>query len=337
MKIDATIGADLKKIADQARRLEAIGYNGIKVAELEHDPFLPLTLAAAYTSKIELITSVAVAFARNPMSMAHLAHDLNAFSDGRFILGLGTQVKPHITKRFGMPWHKAPRQMREFINAMHNIFDCWYDGYDLEFEGEYYQHTLMPKTFTPKNIAADRPKILLSATGPLMTKVAAETADGLIMHPFSTEKFIREVNIPAIEVGLQNSDLKREDFTIDFAPLIATGKSDEEINAAKEVARGRIAFYGSTPGYKMVLDARGWGELQPELNFLMKQHRTEEMAALISDEILNEFTIIGSPMEVAAEMLHRFGDIIDRSAFTAPTLSDDAIAEVLAYFHAGET
>jgi probable F420-dependent oxidoreductase len=195
----------------------------------------------------------------------------------------------------------------------------------------------MPKTFTPKNIAADRPKILLSATGPLMTKVAAETADGLIMHPFSTEKFIREVNIPAIEVGLQNSDLKREDFTIDFAPLIATGKSDEEINAAKEVARGRIAFYGSTPGYKMVLDAHGWGELQPELNFLMKQHRTEEMAALISDEILNEFTIIGSPMEVAAEMLHRFGDIIDRSAFTAPTLSDDAIAEVLAYFHAGET
>ena len=330
MKIDASISADMTKVPAQVQRLESMGYDGVKIAELDHDPFLPLAIAAEHSDKIELITSVAVAFARNPMSMANIAHDLNAFSNGRFILGLGTQVQPHVVKRFGMPWYKGPRQMREFINAMHAIFDCWYEGDDLDFQGEYYLHTLKPKTFTPQNTDAGRPRILLSATGPLMTKVAAETADGLIMQPFSTERYIREVNLPATEQGLANVDASRDEFDIDFAPMIATGHTEEDLNQAMDVIRGRIAFYGSTPGYRTVLDLHGWGDLQVELNRLMKQHRTNEMANLIDDEILHTFAIVGEPDAVVDEMTKRYGDIVDRTAFHAPSLADDEIAGLLA-------
>jgi len=333
MKIDVNLSADLSLVKGQAQRAEALGYDGIKIAELEHDPFLPLTLAAECTRRVELMSSVAVAFARNPMSMAHLAHDLNAFSQDRFILGLGTQVKPHVTRRFGMLWHRAPRQMREFINAMHHIFDCWYQGDRLDFQGEYYQHTLMPSTFTPKNSEWGRPRVFLSATGPLMTKVAAEAADGFIMHPFSTEKFIREVNLPAVAVGLAAVGMDRSDFEIDFSPMIATGNSDQEISKAIEVAKGRIAFYGSTPGYRMVLEAHGWGDLQTELNRLMKQHRGDEMAMLIEDDMLAAFTIVGSPDEVVDQWLQRFGDLIDRTSFNAPSLDDQQVGSIIERLH----
>jgi len=329
MKIDCSISADLNKVKSDVTRLQEFGYDGARVAELTHDPFLALTLAAEYSEDIDLMTSVAVAFARNPMSMAHLAHDLNAFSRGRFILGLGTQVQPHVVKRFGMPWYKAPRQMREFINAMHAIFDCWYDGDQLEFEGEYYQHTLMPRTFKPTNTEFGRPKIFLSATGPLMTKVAAETADGLIMHPFSTEKYIREVNLPAITEGRIKAEVAPEDFEIDYAPMIATGQTEEEIEKAVAQVKDRIAFYGSTPGYRMVLELHGWGELQGELNRLMREHRTHEMAELIDDEILHTFAIVGEPNTIAPEFKRRYGDLINRSAFLATGLPDETTQAII--------
>ncbi len=333
MKVDGSISADMSSVGKEIRRLEDLGYHGAKIAELNHDPFLPLAIAAEHSEKIELVTSVAVAFARNPMTMATLAHDLNAYSGGRFVLGLGTQVQPHVVKRFSMPWYKGPRQMREFIHAMHAIFDCWYEDEKLDFRGEYYQHTLMPKTFTPTNIDFERPKILLSATGPLMTKVAAEAADGLIMHPFSTERYIREVNLPAIMEGLRNVDADREEFEIDFAPMIATGTTEEDIEKAIEVIRGRIAFYGSTPGYRGVLELHGWGELQPELNRLMKQHRTDEMSDLIDDEILETFAIIGEPKAVVDEVIERFGDLVDRTGFQCPSLDDEDLSSLLAKLH----
>ena len=166
MKVDAGIAANMRQIGAEAARLEALGYDGLRLAELNHDPFMPLALAAANTERIELVTSVAVAFARNPMSMAILAHDLNAFSGGRFVLGLGSQVKPHIERRFSMPWHKAARQMREFIEAMQAIFDCWYDDQHLQYVGEYYQHTLMPATFRPEDTGGPRPRIVLLGNGP---------------------------------------------------------------------------------------------------------------------------------------------------------------------------
>jgi probable F420-dependent oxidoreductase len=329
LKIDAPVATNLRRIAAEATRLEALGYDGLRVAELNHDPFLPLTLAAEHTQRIELVTSVAVALARNPMSMAVLAHDLNAYSNGRLVLGLGSQVKPHIERRFSMPWHKAAEQMREFIAAMNAIFDCWYDGERLDFEGEYYQHTLMPATFAPDDVTGPRPRIILSATGPLMTRVAAEVADGMIMHPFSSEKFMREVTLPAIQRGLATSERTLDDFALDYAPMIATGRTDAAIEKAIDVVRGRIAFYGCTVAYRPVLEVHGWGELQDELIVLNRHHRTEEMAALITDEMLHTIAIVGTPEEVVDTMKARFGGLIARTGFGAPDLGDDDLGTLL--------
>lgn len=329
LKIDAPVAVNLRRIAADATRLEALGYDGLRVAELNHDPFLPLTLAAEHTQRIELVTSVAVALSRNPMTMAQLAHDLNAYSNGRLVLGLGSQVKPHIERRFSMPWHKAAEQMREFIAAMNAIFDCWYDGARLDFVGEYYQHTLMPATFAPEDTSGPRPRIILSATGPLMTRVAAEVADGMIMHPFSSEKFMRDVTLPAIQRGLATSGRTLDDFALDYAPMIATGRTDHAITKAIEVVRGRIAFYGCTVAYKPVLDIHGWGDLQDELIALNRQHRTADMAALITDEMVQTIAIVGSPEDVVDTMKARFGGVIARTGFGAPDLNDEDLGNLL--------
>jgi probable F420-dependent oxidoreductase len=329
MKIDAPIIADMHKVGAAAQRLEAQGYDGLRLAELNHDPFLPLALAAEHTERIELVTSVAVAFARNPMSMAVLAHDLNAFANGRLVLGLGSQVKPHIERRFSMPWHKAAAQMREFIGAMNAIFDCWYDGKRLEFAGEYYRHDLMPATFTPDNTDAPRPRIILSATGPLMTKVAAEVADGMIMHPFSSEKYMREVTLPAIQTGLQKSGRSLQDYALDYAPMIATGTDDAQIAAATEVLRERIAFYGCTVAYKPVLDIHGWGDMQEELIKLNRAHRSADMAALIDDDMLQTIGIVGPPEHVIDAMKARFGGLVSRTGFHVGGIAPDHLSELL--------
>jgi probable F420-dependent oxidoreductase len=330
VKVDASTIADMARIGEQAIRLEASGYDGLRVAELNHDPFMPLAIAAEHTRRIELVTSVAVAFARNPMSLAIQAHDLNAYSGGRLVLGLGSQVKPHIERRFSMPWHKAARQMREFIGAMNAIFDCWYDGERLDFNGEYYQHNLMPATFRPDNTEGGRPRIALSATGPLMTKVAAEVADGMIMHPFSSEKYMREVTLPAIEAGLETSNRTLDQFELDYAPMIATGATEEALQRSVAVLRGRIAFYGCTVAYRPVLEIHGWGELQDELITLNRQHRTKEMASLITDEMVATIGIVGEPEEVVETMLDRFGGLINRTGFQAGDLPESRLQSLLA-------
>lgn len=323
MKVDAPLNGDLAKVAGHAKKQESLGYDGVRLAELNHDPFMPLAIAAEHTERVELVTSVAVAFARNPMSMAVQANDLNAFSGGRLVLGIGSQVKPHIERRFSMPWHKAAAQMREFIEAMNAIFDCWYNGDRLEYVGEYYQHTLMPATFTPDNLSGERPRIALSATGPLMTKVAAETADGMIMHPFSSERYMREVTIPAIEEGLAKRGRSLDHFQLDYAPMIATGRDDETLEKAVAVLRDRIAFYGCTVAYKPVLDIHGWGDLQDELIALNRAHNKEAMAALISDEMVETIGIVGSPEDVVDKMKTRFGGLIHRTGFGASLEADD--------------
>lgn len=334
MKIDAPVSANMHQIGDAAARLEALGYDGVKLPELNHDPFMPLALAAQQTKRIDVVTSVAVAFSRSPMTMAQQAHDLNAFSNGRFVLGLGSQVKAHIERRFSMPWHKAAAQMREYIGALDAIFDCWYDGDRLDFQGEYYQHTLMPATFTPANTDAGRPRILLSATGPLMTKVAAELADGMMMHPFSSEQYMREVTLPAIEAGLATSERTLDDFELDYAPILATGVNEEQLRASINNARERIAFYGSTEAYKPVLDIHGWGDLQMELHMLNRHQRKAEAAALITDDILHTIAIVGEPAEVVSQMRKRLGGIISRTGFAVPDMSDDELATHLATLRA---
>ncbi|MCP5060408.1 MAG: LLM class F420-dependent oxidoreductase [bacterium] len=313
MKVDAGLMlTDLATVPDAARALEAQGFDGLITAEMAHDPFFPLLLAAEHTQRIELMSSIAVAFARNPMIVAGISNDLQALSKGRFILGLGSQIKPHITKRFSQPWSHPAARMREFILAMRAIWDCWYEGEKLAFRGDYYTHTLMTPMFTPTNNPDGAPRVVLAAVGPKMTEVAGEVADGMLVHGFSTPKYFEEVTLPAIERGLAAAGRKREDFEVCYPVFVVSGANEKEWEASRTAVTRQIAFYGSTPAYRGVLEAHGWGELQGELNALSKQGEWEQMGTLISDEILEQFAVVAEPHRVAGELKKRFGGRIDR-------------------------
>ncbi|MDA1299254.1 MAG: TIGR03617 family F420-dependent LLM class oxidoreductase [Proteobacteria bacterium] len=314
MKVDGHLTADWHEIPEHIRKLEAEGYDGAGSAEMNHDPFFPLLLAAEHSEKIEIQTGIAVAFARSPMILANLGHDLNAYSRGRFTMGLGSQIRAHITKRFNMPWHAPAPQMRELIQAIRAIWANWYDGEPLRFEGKYYQHTLMTPAFSPQDTEYGRPRITLAAVGPIMTEVAGEVADGLIIHPFSNEKYIREVTLPAVDRGLAKSGRSRDDFEISYTPFMISGKDEKTFEANKAAAMNRISFYGSTPAYKNVLGVHGWGDLQIELNKMSKQGQWQEMAGLVTDEMLDTFGIVGEPSTIVPEMKRRYGDFVDRTS-----------------------
>jgi probable F420-dependent oxidoreductase len=322
MKVDGGIGTDLSKAGAESKEREEAGYSGIWTAETNHDPFLPLVLAAGHTERVELGTSIAVAFARNPMLLANLGYDLQAYSKGRFVLGLGSQIKPHITKRFSMPWsHPAPR-MREMILAVRAIWDSWNNGTKLDFRGDFYTHTLMTPFFNPGPNPYGTAKIFLAGVGELMTEVAGEVADGFLCHGFTTEKYLREVTIPALERGRAKAGKTLEGFEIVGPSFVVTGTSEDELAAAAKGTKQQIAFYGSTPAYKPVLDLHGWGGLQDELNTLSKQGKWEEMGQLIDDEILTTFAVVGEPERIGPELHTRFGDCIQRISFYAPYRSD---------------
>ncbi len=314
MKIDAgvALNVDLGKVQESVQSLEADGFDGFVTAELAGDPFLPLVLAAEHSERIELMTSIAVAFSRNPMTIATLANDLQAYSQGRFILGLGSQIKPHISKRFSMPWSHPAARMREFILAMHAIWDCWYEGKGLDFRGEFYSHTLMTPMFTPTNNSHGAPPVILAAVGPKMTEVAGEVADGMIVHAFTTPRYLQEVTLPAIERGLAASGRQRSAFQVCFPSFIVTGNDEREWEEARTVITRQIAFYGSTPAYRGVLELHGWGELQTELNMLSKRGEWVAMGERITDDILEEFAVVAEPARVAGAIKERMGGLIDR-------------------------
>ncbi len=319
MKIDAGLMVnDLSSIPARARALEEAGYDGAVTAEMASDPFLPLALAAEHTERLELSTSIAVAFARSPMTLAQTAHDLNAFSKGRFILGLGSQIRPHITKRFSMPWSKPAARMRELILAMRAIWDNWYEGKPLDFRGEFYTHTLMTPMFTPTNTEHGAPRVFLAAVGPLMHEVAGEVADGLIAHAFTTERYVKEVSLPAIERGLAKAGRSRSDFTITCPVFVVTGADEKQFEQSRTGVSRQIAFYGSTPAYRPVLEMHGWGELQSELNRLSKLGQWNEMGSLIDDDILETFAVVAEPDRLLDALKARCGDAIDRMLFTVP-------------------
>jgi probable F420-dependent oxidoreductase len=330
MKVDGGLMGDLAKAGQSAKKLEALGYQGAITAETSHDPFFPLLLAAQETEKIELITSIAVAFSRTPMNLANIGHDLNSFSKGRFVLGLGSQIRPHITKRFSMPWSKPAARMREFILAMRAIWDCWHQGEPLNFDGEFYTHTLMTPMFSPLDNEYGAPKVFLAAVGPMMTEVAGEVADGVIMHAFTTEKYMREVTLPAVEKGLAKAGRSRDDFEVTYPGFIVTGNTEEEFNATKTAVCKQIAFYGSTPAYAPVLGVHGWGDLQPELNKMSKQGQWDEMGTLITDEILDQFAIVGEVDDIVDKFKARWGGLVDRTTGSLPARDDDHARELLA-------
>lgn len=314
MKIDTGLMGidDLATVGDTAKRLEALGYDGIVTAETANDPFLPLAFAAKETERVELMTSIAVAFARNPMIVANIGNDLQALSQGRFILGLGSQIKPHITKRFSQEWSRPAARMREFVAAMRAIWKCWYEGEKLAFRGDFYTHTLMTPMFTPTNNAYGPPKVVVAAVGPMMTEVCGEVCDGMLVHAFTTKKYVDEVTMPALARGLATSGRARSDLQLCYPGFIVTGQDERAWEQMRGATAKQVAFYGSTPAYRGVLEAHGWGDLQGELNRLSKRGEWDAMGELITDEILEEFAIVAEPAKVAQALKARWGGTVDR-------------------------
>jgi probable F420-dependent oxidoreductase len=333
MDVDGLIGFDPAGVIESAKLAEQVGYDGIWSAETSHDPFLPLVLAAEHTERIKLGTGIAVAFARNPMNLAVVANDLQTQSKGRFMLGLGSQIKPHIEKRFSMPWsHPAPR-MREMIQAIRAIWASWSDSSRLAFRGEFYRHTLMTPMFDPGPNPFGNPKVFLAAVGERMTEVAGEVADGMLAHGFSTERYLREVTAPALGRGLAASGRARTDVEISYPGMVVTGSDEAGFAAAAKAVKTQLAFYGSTPAYRPVLALHGWGDLQTELNTLSKRGSWDEMAGLIDDEMLNTFAVVGELDEIADKVLARFEGVVDRFNIYAPyAMKPERWAEVLAGF-----
>ena len=322
MKIDGGIAGGLDRAAASAAELERRGYDGVMAAETSHDPFLPLLLAAQDTERVDLVTSIAVAFARSPMTLAQTAWDLQAASHGRFVLGLGSQIRAHITRRFSMPWsHPAPR-MREMILAIRAIWACWNEGTKLDFRGDFYTHTLMTPFFNPGPNPHGDARIFLAGVGELMTEVAGEVADGFICHGFTTRRYVDEVTLPALEKGRAKAGRSMDGFELSGPMFVVTGRDEAEMAAAAKGVRGQIAFYGSTPAYRKVLDLHGWGDLQDELNRMSKEGRWGEMGELIDDEILATFAVVAPLDEVAAGLRDRWGDVLGRLSFYAPYETD---------------
>jgi probable F420-dependent oxidoreductase len=318
MKVDGAIGGGLMRAGAAAAAQEARGYDGVWSAETSHDPFLPLLMAAEHTERIDLGTGIAVAFARNPMTLAQTSWDLQAASGGRFVLGLGSQIKPHITRRFSMPWTHPAARMREMILAIRAIWAAWGDGTKLDFRGDFYTHTLMTPFFDPGPNPHGDARIFLAAVGERMTEVAGEVADGLLCHGFTTQRYVTEVTLPAVERGRAKAGKTLDGFELSGPLFVVTGRDEAEMAAAATGVRGQIAFYGSTPAYRGVLDLHGWGDLQGELNRMSKEGRWGEMGDLIDDEILGTFAVVAPLDEVAKALTDRWGGLVHRLSFYAP-------------------
>ncbi|WP_020422839.1 TIGR03617 family F420-dependent LLM class oxidoreductase [Amycolatopsis sp. ATCC 39116] len=309
------------------RRAERDGFDGVWTTEVKHDPFLPLALGATVTERVTLGTAIAVAFARNPMTVAQTANDLQELSGGRLLLGLGTQIKTHVTRRFSMPWSQPAARMREFVLALRAIWDTWQTGARLNFRGEFYTHTVMTPMFTPQPHPYGPPKVLLAGVGEGMTRVAGEVADGFLCHGFTTERYLREVTVPALRSGRDSLD----GFELVGSPMVVTGRSDAEIAAALAGTRRQIAFYGSTPAYRGVLELHDRGELGDELHRLSRRGEWERMGTLVDDELLSAIAVVGKPAEVAAEVRRRYGDLFTRATLYLPYEADPGlVAEVAA-------
>jgi probable F420-dependent oxidoreductase len=333
MKVDGGIWGGIEQATAAAAAQEARGYDGIWVPETSHDPFLPLLLAVQATERLDLATGIAVAFARSPMTLAQTAWDLQAASRGRFILGLGSQVKAHITRRFSMPWSHPAARMREMILAIRAIWESWNEGTKLDFRGEFYTHTLMTPFFNPGPNPHGDARIFLAGVGERMTEVAGEVADGFICHGFTTRRYLDEVTLPALEKGRAKAGKTMEGFELSGPMFVVTGRDEDEMAEARKAVRGQIAFYGSTPAYRKVLELHGWGTLQDELNRMSKEGRWAEMGDLIDDDILTTFAVVAPLDEVAAALRGRWADVLDRLSFYTPYETDrsdwdDVIADL---------
>jgi probable F420-dependent oxidoreductase len=305
-------------------RLEEIGYDGAFSFEAKLDPFLPLVLAAEHTTTLRLGTAVAIAFARNPMNLAALACGVQSISEGRFVLGLGSQVRPHVENRFSMPWSRPAARMREIVLAIKAIFDCWEGRANLDFRGEFYRHTLMIPAFDPGPNPFGPPPVFIGGFGPLMTAVAGEVADGFFAHPFSSRQSLLTNTLPALQRGLEKSGRRRGDIEIICATLTVTADDEPELERVKQAARKQLAFYGSTPAYLPTLACHGWQSVHSDLNRLSKAGRWDDMTALIDDEILETIAVVGPRAEIAGKLRERLAGIADGVSLTHNRAPDPA-------------
>ena len=324
MLVDLVLrGLPIGEVAARAAAVERLGFDSVGVTETSGNPFLAAAQAAEATSRVRVATSIALAFPRSPMDLAYTAWDLQALSGGRFALGLGSQVRAHVERRYSAPWsHPAPR-MRELILALRAIWDAWESGGELDFQGEFYTHTLMPPNFRPQPTSRPRPPVLLAGVRPLMTEVAGEVADGFLGHAFCTAEVLREGTLPALERGLQRAGRSRGELELTAAVFIAL--SEEEW----EACRRRVAFYGSTPGYRHVLDQHGLGALHEALHRHSRAGRWAAMAELVDDDVLGLFAVRGvDPEAVALEVRERVGGVADRVGLVTETTDPTALAAV---------
>jgi len=315
MKIDATLhGADIVGVIAEASAADHGPYDGIWMPEISADPFLALTIAAEHTRRVSIGTSIAVAFARNPMSLAYTADGLQRYSRGRFVLGLGSQVRAHIERRFSMPWSEPAARMQEYVSALRAIWRCWQEGTPLDFCGDFYTHTLMAPFFSPGPNPFGPPEVYLAAVGPGIAKVAASVCDGLIVHPFSTARYVREVLRPAAG-----------DASFSLSALVASARTEEAMAAAIAGVRNQIAFYGSTPAYRAVLELHGWADAADELYRLSRSddpQRWSAMGSVVDDDMLHALAVVAQPAEMADALVHRFGGLVDRLGFYTPYPTD---------------
>ena len=312
MKLDTGLGAELGSVASRITAIDASDLDCAWVAETVNDPFLSIALAAEHSERVTLGTGIAVAFARNPMSLAYTANQLQHYSRGRLVLGLGSQVRSHIEKRFSSPWSHPAARMREYVLALRAIWSSWNDGTLLDFEGEFYTHTLMTPVFAPTPHAYGMPKVFLAAVGPRMTEVCGEVADGLLTHGVSSPRYLRDVTLPALERGLARAGRTRADIEITCPGFVAVGEHEEALANARASMRRTFAYYASTPAYRPVLEVHGLGELQTDLYRCSKDRRWDEMGRLVDDTILDTFTIIATPDTLATQIADRYGGLVDR-------------------------
>ena len=329
MLIDGMLGG-FDDIRTSAAANEAAGYAGLWTGETMHDPFLQLVQAAEVTERVTLGTSIAIAFGRTPMTFAITGYDLARYTRGRFVLGLGSQVKPHIERRFSMPWSHPAARMREFVSALRAIWGCWQDGTKLDFRGDFYTHTLMTPFFSPPAHEWGPPPVYLAGVGQLMTEVAGEVCDGFFLHAFTTPSYVREVTLPTLARGRAASGHDSLDgFTVAGGLFTCLADTDEGLADAIRGTKEQIAFYASTPAYRSVLEHHGWGDLQPELTRLSKEGKWKEMGEVIDDDVVRTFAAVGDVPTVARELRERWGDVATRISFYMPYKCDPALRQAL--------
>jgi probable F420-dependent oxidoreductase len=312
VRIDSGLGAELPKVGRRVAAAEAAGLDCLWAAETTNDPFLSLTLAAEHSTSVLLGTGVAIAFARNPMSLAYTTNQLQEYSGGRVVVGLGSQVRRHIEQRFSMTWSRPAARMREYVLALRSIWASWNEGAPRGFEGEFYTHTLMTPVFAPPSHEFGPPRVFLAAVGPRMNEVAGEVADGVITHGICSARYLREVIVPALDRGLATSGRSRQELEVTCPGFISVVEDPSKMEKARDAMRRQIGYYASTPAYRPVLDLHGWGDLQGELYACSKEGRWADMAHLVDDDVLDTLTIVCAPGDLAGEVGRRYGGLVDR-------------------------